>query len=60
MDVKNLPWKTITSIATTVVMTAATTLMNHYNQKKMIEDVGQKVGQEVVNAVQNQNEIAEV
>lgn len=46
-----IPVKTIISIGATVAMSAATTIMQQVQQKKMIEEVGAKVGQEIVKNV---------
>lgn len=44
----NVPVSKIVSIATTVVLSAATTLYSQYQQKKAIESVGQRIGREIV------------
>lgn len=61
MDVKKLPWAEILSIAGMVMMTTATTLMNQHKEKRMIEEIGTKVGDEVIKALrEEQIELNEV
>ena len=50
-----IPWKTVISVGGTVVVSAVGTLIQQHQQKKLIEDIGTKIGKEVVDTINKQN-----
>lgn len=42
-----IPWKSVLTIGSTIVVSAASAVMQQYQQQKTIEDLGQKIAKEI-------------
>lgn len=51
-----VPWKTIGKFAGTALFAAGSAVITQYQQKKAIEEVGQKVGVEIIKSLTVEDE----
>lgn len=48
----HVPWKKVISIGATAALAATTTVVQQVQQKKLIEQIGAQIGQEVIKNTQ--------